>query len=190
MSGRFCAMLQGNTNWKFLLDLPGMTDCSFPSLSICTDLSFQECRKAFQASWQLPVSQRGLNISCKQLCCCERLRAAPLEWGEAWAEPLTWCIQSHFSLNQPCQSQGEISPSPSLHLLHPSLHSFFYSTSCSSIRRRRWMQAPDYSGGGKLSPTESLPRKMINHILQELFWPPSWGFSKPRDFSRDIRSLV
>lgn len=137
-----------------------MTDCSFSSLSICTDLSFQECRKDFQASWQLPVSQGGLNISCKQLC-----------WNEAaaWADTLTSCFQSHFSLNQPCQSQGEISHSPSLHLLHPRLHSFLYSTSCSSIKRRRWIQAPHCSGGGKLSPTKSPPQKMINHILQELF---------------------
>lgn len=121
----------------------------------------------------------------------ERVTEQPLwKWSSSHWPRASKAISPLISLVKAWLSQGEISHSPSLHLLHPRVHSSSYSELCSSIKRRRWMRAPDYSGGRKLSPTQSLPQRMLNQILQELFWPPSRGFSKLRDFSRGIRPLV
>lgn len=121
------------------------------------------------------------------LYCHERLSARHRSAGSlhevaAWSEPLTPRFQNRFSFNQACQrrlalpgrylSFGHCHPqlphSPSLHLLHPRVHPFSYSELCSSIKRIRWVQAPDYTAGRKLSPTKSLPQRTIYQILQKL----------------------
>lgn len=100
MWGRFCNTLQGNPIWKFLLALPGMTGCSFSNLIICTDLSFQRCRKAFQAAPCQPERIKHLLLTALP----ESQSSPSRNEAAAWAEPLTSFFQSHFSLNQPCQS--------------------------------------------------------------------------------------
>lgn len=112
-----------------------------------------------------PGAQEGFPSVLAALCQPERIKHLLLT-ARASEQPLSkqQLEQSHWpraskaispliSLVKAWLSQGEISHSPSLHLLHLRVHSFLYSESCSSIKRRRWMQAPDYSGGGKLSPT-------------------------------------
>lgn len=106
MWGRFCAMLRGNPNWKFLLNfLLAMTGFSFSNLSICTDLSFQRCRKAFPSVLAAPCKpERIKHLLLTALLLPEPQSSPSRGEAAAWAEPLTSCFQSHFSLNQPCQS--------------------------------------------------------------------------------------
>ena len=120
--------------------------------------------------------------------CCESLSARHRSAGSlnevaAWSEPLIPYFQNDFSFNQACQrrlalpgrylSFGHCHPqfphSPSLHLLHPRAHPFLFSELCSSIKKIRWIQAPDYTVGRKLiSPTKSLPQRTIHRILRKL----------------------
>lgn len=98
-------------------------------------------------------------LHCYESLGARHRSAGSLSEVAAWSEPPIPCFQTHFSYNQACQRrlalpgrylsfsrcQPQFPHCPSFHLFHPRAHPFSYSELCSSIKRIRWMQAPDYT---------------------------------------------
>lgn len=190
MWGRWSATFKESTNGKSsLLTLLGATAPFETSASAKTCLSGSAERLSKLSSCLAAPCQTETikHLLLTTLYCCKNLSARHRPAGflneeAAWSEPLTPCFQNHLSFNQPCQKRlallgryltfGRCHPqfphSPSLHLFHPRAHPFSYSESCSSIKRIRWMQAPDNTVGRKLlSHIQSPPRRTLYQILRK-----------------------